>query len=162
MPGPAGYNLKRLEQLRNSVAYEASRGKHDQGTWGRFVGKVKEKFDWPDNGTFAAVSCPTSACAAGYTTLAAGAKMLIEFNERTGRADSTANFVLTKDGEVRGISNYAAELLGIDVDESQILFSGSPTSRETLANIDQLICAAKHGRTWIEQRRMDRDIKVEV
>jgi|SRR5882757_2990659 len=156
MPTAEGYNLPRLLQLRESIAVEAGLGKHYQGSWGQFVGKVKETFNWPDGGLMAAVSCPTSACAAGWTTMGAGAKMLVDMDVRTGKASGSAEHVLTKDGEVRRISEYAAELLGLDSNEQARLFSAEPSTRETLHSIDQLIVAAKHKRTWWDQIDMER------
>lgn len=153
------YNLERLEKLRAEIEFEARLGKHDQSTWGIFFGKVTEKFKWPggtrDGGQWAAVSCPTSACAAGWTTIGAGAKMLVAVGLNSDEARGSASHVVTKDGVVRDISEYAAELLGLDEYEQSRLFSGDPTTEETLYNIDELICAAKHGRTWYEQRRLN-------
>lgn len=156
MPGIDGYNLERLENLRVKVEAEAKLGKHDQSWWGKFWGDAAETFHWDGEGDYGAVSCPSSACAAGWTTVNEGAKMLVEYSKATGRFSTEASHCLLLDGSVRNISDYAAELLGLDRAEANILFDGSPSSRETLRNIDELIIAAKHGRTWHQQQRCGR------
>lgn len=162
MPGPTGYNIERLEKLRTEVEFEGKKGKHNQGSWGKFFGKVQEKFKWNggDGPTqWAAISCPSSACAAGWTVINEKARMLMSMNGE-GRVNDSASYCLTADGKVVRIETYAAELLGLDPSERDKLFAPSPSTRETLHSIDELICAAKHDRTWAEQRRMDRRVEV--
>lgn len=148
------YNLPRLEKLRTEVEREGQRGKHNQSSWGRFWGSVSKKFSWGGD-EYAAVgrrammapACRSSACAAGWTVLNEGGQMLFE--------GSSAELVLTKKGEVEDIQKHAAALLGLDYVEASRLFSASPSTEQTLYNIDELICAAKHGRTWSDQRRLN-------
>lgn len=162
MPGPTGYNIERLEKLRTEVEYEGKKGKHDQGSWGTFIGKVQKKLKW-DGGDgptqWAAISCPSSACAAGWTVINEKAQMLMGLTE-DGRVSNSASHCVTADGQVKPIETYAAELLGLDPHERDRLFAASPSTRQTLYSIDQLICAAKHNRTWAEQRRMDMRVGV--
>jgi hypothetical protein len=154
------YNIERLETLHANLVLESKLGKHDQGSWGKITSWLGEKFNWPNNpegrgGNWTAVSCPSTACAAGWTTIDAGAKMLFNVQDLEENGEVTAGHCVLPDGSIRDIELYAAELLGItDEDERNLLFSGSTNTEEVLAYIDEMLIAAKHDRTWFEQRQM--------
>lgn len=61
--------------------------------------------------------CGTSFCFAGHAVRAAGKRILFD-----GLNDD-AFYVLSEHGERRTIEHYAAELLGLDVDQADALFS---------------------------------------
>lgn len=161
MPGPEGYNIERLVQLREAVVYEVTQDAHDQRMRGRFTGRVAETFGWGGS-RYAPVSCPSSACAAGWTVVDAKAKMLFHKSPIDDMVDGVSEWCVTTDGDVRPIRDYAAELLGLDEDEADTLFAADPSSRQTLKNIEQIIVAAKHGRTWQQQRGLGRLPVVEL
>lgn len=146
------YNVERLERLGDDIKHEAELFKHDQGTWGRFRGTV-EKLIKHEGTTWASVTCPTAACAAGWTVIGQDAAMLFPASAVGQRlsGDVTTGYCLTTQGEVRDIEEYAAELLGLDDAARRHLFFGCSTTEEVLAAIDMLIVAAKHDRSWEEQ-----------
>lgn len=146
------YNVERLKKLRKQIQTEADLGRHDQGVWGRFYGRVNKLFN---NGgmEFAAVRCPSAACAAGWTVINEKARMLFNPDELRHGEESTTTQCLTVDGTVRDIPSYAGELLGL-LDEDRWLFDGGHTTEDVLEYLDQLIVAAVHDRTWTEQRQM--------
>jgi hypothetical protein len=154
------YNIERLEALHENISREAALGKHDQGSWGKITSWLGEKFNWPsqsDGGSFVAVSCPTTACAAGWTVINEKARMLFNTNDLNAQGSATAGHCVLPNGEIKDIEMYAAELLGItDDDERNDLFSGGTETDYVLRSIQEIIVAAKHDRTWREQRRLQR------
>ena len=144
------YNIALLEQVRDIIADE---NKHDQSLWMSIsrsvLGGIKER--WRDRfGTpFIEVSCPTAACVAGWAASLSGATMVVHEDELTygTRGQIQAHDVLYK-GEIRAISNFAKEQLGLTGSEADALFAAEWTNEEVLDNLDDILMAARHGQDW--------------
>jgi hypothetical protein len=140
------YNIALLEKVRDQIVNEDS---HDQGLWARVSRSVLQAIPdrWADKwgAQYITVSCPTAACVAGWAASMSGGLMLIP-EDHVGRS-AEAHDVLVK-GEVRNISNYAREQLGLSPEEADALFAGEWTTEETLDNLDEIIHAGKHGMLW--------------
>jgi hypothetical protein len=146
------YNVPALRKLRDNIEREAGLGKHNQGSWGLYRGRVLQESLFPFDGTnYLPVSCPTTACAAGWTVTGAGARMLFDADS-VKHGGATAEYCLTKDGDVEFIETHAAEILGLPRDDRLRLFAGDTTTEQVLGYIDEIIVAAMHNRTWNEQR----------
>lgn len=154
------YNVERLERLRDEIEHESTLGKHDQGTWGNFKGSI-DGLPIREGGRFAQISCPSAACAAGWTVINEKARMLVGAEELLRKGEASASHCITAGGDLRSIDMYAAELLGLDNDEQNLLFAGHHSTEEVLHMIDQLIVAAKHGRSWRDQRLMEQAARYE-
>lgn len=146
------YNVERMKKLRKQVEFEAKLDKHDQSVWGRFYGRINKLFD-SGGQEFAAVTCPSAACAAGWTVINAKAAMLFNADELRRGDDAMATLCLTRGGQVRDIQSYAAELLGL-LSEDKWLFKPGHSTEDVLRYLDELIVAGMHNRTWQEQREL--------
>ena len=147
------YNVALLEQVREMVADE---GMHDQSLWSRIsrslLPTISDRFVESNEAwsyTYIPVSCPTAACVAGWAATLSGGKMLVNEQELDyDRGYAEASQVLI-DGQVHHISTYARKALGLTMDEADALFDGNWSNEETLDNLDDIIRAAKHGRSWV-------------
>lgn len=143
------YNVELLEKIRDQIEDEEN---HDQSLWARISRKVLQTIPgrWTDNygDKFITVSCPTAACVAGWAASMSGAVMLVNEYEGDYTSGSAECNQVLKDGEVRHISSYAREILGLTSAEADALFDGEWSNEETLENLTDIIIAAKHGREW--------------
>lgn len=146
------YNVPLLEQVRKIIEDES---RHKQSIWASvkrsILHTIKERYTPSGGGgTLIPVSCGTSACVAGWAAQAAGAKMLVNPEELSYDKDGFAesNFVLTMDGRMEDIGEYAAELLGLTNKERYYLFAADWTNEQVLENLDALIVAGNHGMEW--------------
>jgi hypothetical protein len=143
---PTRYNVEALAQLRADLMLKASESHHDQGTWGKVYGSLVEAVTRRWKGNSYKVARPTTACAAGWTVTAAGAKMLFDVSDlRSGPA--TADVCLTKDGQVRNIAEYAAKILGLEGEEVDEMFYHTNSTEGVVSMINDIILAARHGLT---------------
>lgn len=156
MPAPT-YNVELLEKVRDIIADE---DRHHQSSWAEIGGDAIEQAVKGGSldtgyGTYFEVSCPTAACVAGWAVSVVGAKMLIPRLQIPMRQDGSVSpramisvDTCLADGEVRQISSYAREQLGLTGTEADALFAAEWTNEEVLDNLDDIIIAAKHGRKW--------------
>jgi hypothetical protein len=143
------YNLPALKKLYQSIQQE----NHDQSVWGKFSGRPDALEDGPAQWNYGyGVSCPTAACAAGWTVVNEGAKMLFDRHglEMWGYVQSAS--CITADGEYRTISDYAQEILGLSYREVTALFDGSTSTEQVLSYLGELMAAAQHNMSWEEFR----------
>ena len=144
------YNVALLEQVRDQIVNE---DRHDQGIWARISRAVLQTIPnrWinDDGDKFITVSCPTAACVAGWAASLSGGMMLVDEENATYRTGGSveAHDVLVK-GEVRNISSFARERLGLTANEADALFDGEWSNEETVENLSDIIHAAKHGMEW--------------
>ena len=144
------YNVPLIEQVRDVIADE---DKHDQSLWARIskaaLGatpkKLLDKFGY----SYVEVSCPTAACVAGWAATLAGAQMVIPQSDYRyqGNGSIQVQDVLV-DGEVKSIARFAREQLGLTSDEADALFAAEWTNEDVLDNLDDILCAARHGQDW--------------
>ena len=144
------YNIALLEKVRDIIADE---DKHDQSLWMRInrsvLGSIKER--WRDRfGTqFIEVSCPTAACVAGWAASLSGATMVVPEDELSfGNTGQIQAHDVLYQGEIRSISNFAKEQLGLTGTEADALFAAEWTNEEVLDNLDDILMAARHGQDW--------------
>lgn len=144
------YNVPLLEAVRDMVAAENGL-RHEQGLWASIKTGDRKVLDTFVNDTgerFVKVSCPTTACVAGWAATLSGAKLLVEAFDYQDHSTVSASAVLTPEGDVRAISGYARQRLGLTIEEADALFCGSGTTEEVLEALDDIIMAAKHGQKW--------------
>lgn len=112
-----------------------------QSHWGllssRYVTDIVRE---PKNGgRWTEVSCPTTACVAGWTTALAGDHMVVSgFTAeqlKQGGGNITADYVFTAAGELREVGPRGMELLGL---KDNWLFQGGRTYREVLYALEEL------------------------
>ena len=143
------YNIALLQQVRDQIADENT---HQQSLWAkisrRVLGGITDRYTnrWGDQ--FIAVSCPTAACVAGWAATMTGGKMLVDLDEAEYDYGSVECTEVLVGGEIRSISSYAREQLGLTLAEADALFAGEWSNQEVLDNLDDMICAAKHGQDW--------------
>ncbi len=145
------YNVPLLEQVRKTIQDESL---HNQGIWANVrrsvLHSITERFQRPNGVAYIPVSCGTSACVAGWAAQLAGAKMLVSPSElsydKEGLAEAIA--VLAPNGQVRDISVYAREQLGLTEEEANYLFAAGWSNKQVLSHLENLIVDAKHGRDW--------------
>ena len=145
------YNLELLEQVRDVIADETA---HDQSLWMRIsraaLSIIPDRWTDRFGGEFIVVSCPTAACVAGWAASLTGGKMLVnaeELNDDLGlRQYESTNVLVGK--EVRNVSNYAREQLGLNEVEADALFAAEWTNEEVIENLDDIIRAGAHGVNW--------------
>ena len=91
------------------------------------------------------VSCPTTACVAGWVGSLTGHRMLFpaisdlsENRSALGEVFQTTDYFLTPDGTRRRIPEVAAEILGLDEERAGWLFNGYRTKAGVLWALDQM------------------------
>lgn len=149
------YNIDALKRLRDNILLEAEAGRHDQGDWAyvrwsqEVAAALKPMRVGTSQVTRLVVACPTAACAAGHTVLEAGAKMVLDL-ERVGTPEDgdvvSCDQCITADGDVRGVSEYARELLGLSIIEADTLFHSTNTTEVVVEYIDHLLGRAEQCR----------------
>jgi hypothetical protein len=152
MANETRYNVALLEKVRDHIEDE---NKHDQGLWARISRAVllaiPDRWIDEDGDKYITVSCPTAACVAGWAASLSGGMMLVDEcaigDGNYSRGSVESNDVLVK-GQVRNISSYAREQLGLTLTEAEALFDGEWSNEETLDNLSDIIQAAKHGLEW--------------
>lgn len=137
-------NLELLEKVRDVILLEPE--KHDQSAWMS-----------PGDTDGARITCPTTACVAGWACHFAGDVGITVLNKR--RLLEVDN-VLTTDGGIYPVESRAANLLGISysnylgndwyVYDVDYLFESDRTRQEVLDSLDILITEAKEQRNVVQ------------
>ena len=145
---PEKDNGRRADELYEE---EHKTGHWYQNQWGEAFAKnlvavkteIRDKnYDSPIRSAYSvSLSCPTTACVAGWTGTLTGYRMLFPVTspELMDPFESfTADYFLTPDGERRPISEVAKEILGLDRERADWLFNGYRTREGVLWALDQM------------------------
>lgn len=94
-----------LPEIKSILEYiEVNPEQWEQGSWAKRESRTS--------------SCGTTFCVAGHAANRAGAEIIYA-------DDGWANSCVTADGTTRTIEFYAQELLGLDAEQAEQLFSGA-------------------------------------
>ncbi|MBF9350603.1 Uncharacterised protein [Mycobacteroides abscessus subsp. massiliense] len=128
-------NVERLKAIRDLIKMDPE--KHNQRLWAEFTGA-----DLPKTalGTPVEVSCGTAACVAGWACQLEGDKFVISSYALLGNPDKvSADHVRTEDGEIEYIGTRATDILGMEPEQTDILFWEGWTTKQVLKILKGLI-----------------------
>lgn len=131
-------NISALTTLRDTLVMDKK--KHDQASWAKI--KIKGKLI-PDGVRRMEIDCATTACAAGHACLLAGDIFIIgpddlDYDDKS-RPFYHASEVRTVSGKEMNLEARASSLLGLVPGESEELFYGYHSHKETIGLLDSLI-----------------------
>jgi len=157
----ADYNIPALKKLRATIVAAAKAGTHDQASWGKLSRDDMDNADEIESGTYygepvkwLTASCPTTACAAGWTVVNSGAQLAFKEELLNLRVDGSivTDYCVLPNKSVRNVKDYATEILGLGWSEADELFFTCKTSDEVIKLIDEILRADAHKKDLYEWR----------